>query len=278
MAQRLDDVSEEVRQKISDTAATGRYTIKQQLQANQSEVEDKKTELYESLKDVCSKFRVDTDTLTRVGQDRLNELVNLRTAELETLVNEFTAQLNETNDGFSDRLNSRFERFRDRMREEAASVVRSLERNVRSMTEEIDGSWDRASDKLKSSKSEFELTINHTVRTSQLHISSTTRRILSETLIPKLREHKATLRTSANELGRRFAVESDRQANSQLLGLESSLSAARQQLQTLVEECISNIDTVGRAQQAGLEEIFKETSTYAEKRQRKRSRHCRRRS
>ena len=147
------------------------------------------------------------------------------------------------------------------MKEEAASVIRSLERNVRSMTEEIDGSWDRASDKLKSSKSEFELTINHTVRTSQLNISSTTRRILSETIIPQLREHKAELRTTSNELGRRFALESDRQANGQLLGLESSLSAARQQLQILVEECISNIDTVGRAQQAGLEEIFKETGT-----------------
>ena len=85
MAQRLDEVSEEARQNISDVASTGRYTIKQQLQTNQGDVEESKTELYESLRDVCSQFRVDTATLTRVGQERLKELVNQRTQELEEL-------------------------------------------------------------------------------------------------------------------------------------------------------------------------------------------------
>jgi hypothetical protein len=176
-----------------------------------------------------------------------------------------SSRLDETNQSYLDKLKARFERFKERMSEEAASVVRSLERNVRSMTEEIDGSWDRASDKLKSNKGEFELTISHTVKTAELSISSTTRRILGDSLIPRLRERKASLRSISNELARRFAVESDRQANGQLLGLESSLGAARQQLQLLVEECMSNIDTVGRAQQAELEEIFKDTSAYAEK-------------
>lgn len=262
---KLDDVSEEVRLKVSDVASNGRYTIKQLLQSNQLQVEDEKTALYDSLRDVCKQFRVDTETLTKTSQAKLNKLVGDRTNQLEELVNTISERLNGTSEGYAEKLKARFDRFRDRMQEEAASVVRSLERNVRSMTEEIDGSWDRASDKLKSSKAEFELTINHTVRTSQLNISSTTRRILSETLIPKLRERKASLRNISNELGRRFAVESDRQANGQLLGLESSLGAARQQLQTLVEECISSIDTVGRAQQASLEEIFKETSIYAER-------------
>ena len=60
MAQRLDEVSEEARQNISDGASTGRYTIKQHLQTNQGDVEESKTELYESLRDVCSQFRVES--------------------------------------------------------------------------------------------------------------------------------------------------------------------------------------------------------------------------
>jgi uncharacterized protein YukE len=51
----------------------------------------------------------------------------------------------------------------------------------------------------------------------------------------------------------------------QILGLEASLGAARQQLQTLVDDCMSSIDSVGRGQQAGLEDIFKETSAHAER-------------
>jgi hypothetical protein len=263
-SKKLDERAEEVRGKISEVAGSGRYTIKQLLQSNQAQVEDRKSALYDGLREVCQSFRLDTETLTRVSQERLSKLVEERTAQLEQLAGAITERLEEANEGYADKLTGRFERFRERMTEEAASVVRSLERNVRSMTEEIDGSWDRASDKLRSSKSEFELTINHAVRTSQLNISSITRRMLSETLIPRLRERKAALRNISNELSRRFAVESDRQANGQLVGLESSLGAARQQLQTLVEECISNIDTVGRAQQASLEEIFKETSAAAE--------------
>jgi hypothetical protein len=264
-SKRLDDVSEEVRLKISDVASNGRYTIKQLLAANQTQLEETKTSLYESLRDVCKQFRVDTETLAKDSEEELNRLVTERTEQLQALVNAICERLDDTNKSFAEKLNSRFERFTERMSEEAASVVRSLERNVRSMTEEIDGSWDRASDKLKSSKGEFEQTINHTVRTTQLGISHTTRRLLTETLVPKLRERKLGIRGVSADLNRRFGEESDGQANGQLLGLESSLGAARQQLQGLVEDCMSSIDTVGRGQQAGLEEIFKETSTHAEK-------------
>lgn len=264
-SRRLDDVSEEVRLKISDVASNGRYTIKQMLSTNQTQLEESKTSLYESLRDVCKQFRVDTETLAKESEETLNRLVTERTEQVQALVNTICDRLDDTNKNFADKLNARFERFTERMSEEAASVVRSLERNVRSMTEEIDGSWDRASDKLKSSKGEFEQTINHTVRTTQLGISHTTRRLLTDALIPKLRERKLGIRGVSADLNRRFGEESDGQANGQLLGLESSLSAARQQLQGLVEDCMTAIDTVGRGQQAGLEEIFKETSTHAEK-------------
>lgn len=265
MTKKLDDVSEEVRLKISDTAANGRYTIKQLVATNQSQVEETKNGLYESLRDVCKQFRVETEALTKSSEERLNKLVSERTEELQSLINSISSQLNTAGTNFTDKLNARFERFKERMTEESSSVVRSLERNVRSMTEEIDGSWDRASDKLIGSKGDFEQTINHAVHSAELGISQSTRRIVTEMLIPRLRERKVTLRTMSTELARKFAEESDTQANGQLLGLESSLGAARQQLHALVEECMTSIDNVGRGQQAGLEEIFKEASNHAEK-------------
>lgn len=261
----LDDVCEESRLKVSDVAANGRYTIKQLLTSNQTNVDETKNTLYESLREACKQFRIETEALARTAETDLNELVNTRTEELDKLVKGMNSHLDDTNNVFIEKLNARFERFKERMSEEASSVVRSLERNVRSMVEEIDGSWDRASDKLKTSKSDFEQTIQHSVKTAELNLSQSTRLILTNALIPKLRERQQVLRMTSIELSKRFSDESERQVSGQILGLEASLGAARQQLQTLVDDCMSSIDSVGRGQQAGLEDIFKETSAHAER-------------
>ncbi len=265
LSKQLDDVCEESRLKVSDVAANGRYTIKQLLTANQQHVDESKNTLYESLREACKQFRIETEALARTAETDLNELVNSRTEELNKVVQAMNTHLDDTNGGFNDKLTTRFERFKERMSEEASSVVRSLERNVRSMAEEIDGSWDRASEKLKSSKSDFEQTIQHSVKTAELNLSQSTRLILTNVLIPKLRERQQVLRMTSVELSRRFTEESEGQVSGQILGLEASLAAARQQLQTLVDDCMSSIDSVGRGQQAGLEEIFKETSLHSER-------------
>ncbi|MBS2000997.1 MAG: hypothetical protein JST44_05785 [Cyanobacteria bacterium SZAS LIN-5] len=265
LIKQLDDVCEESRLKVSDVAANGRYTIKQLLTSNQTNVDETKNTLYESLREACKQFRIETEALARTAENDLNDLVNARTEELNNLVKEMNANLDQTNSNYIEKLNARFERFKERMSDEASSVIRSLERNVRSMVEEIDGSWDRASDKLKTSKSDFEQTIQHSVKTAELNLSQSTRLILTNALIPKLRERQQVLRLTAVDLSKRFSDESERQVSGQILGLEASLGAARQQLQTLVDDCMSSIDSVGRGQQAGLEDIFKETSAHAER-------------
>ncbi len=265
LIKQLDDVCEESRLKVSDVAANGRYTIKQLLTSNQTNVDETKNTLYESLREACKQFRIETEALARTAENDLNELVNARTEELNKLVQGMNAHLDDTNNNYIEKLSARFERFKERMSEESSSVVRSLERNVRSMVEEIDGSWDRASDKLKTSKSDFEQTIQHSVKTAELNLSQSTRLILTNALIPKLRERQQVLHVTSVELSKRFSDESERQVSGQILGLEASLGAARQQLQTLVDDCMSSIDSVGRGQQAGLEDIFKETSAHAER-------------
>lgn len=69
----------------------------------------------------------------------------------------------------------------------------------------------------------------------------------------------------STEICNRFSEESTVQVNAQMQGLEASLNAAKGQLHNLVTECLSGVDSVGRNQQAGLEEIFKDASGHIEK-------------
>jgi hypothetical protein len=265
LSKSLDEFSEEVRQHISDVAANGRYTIKQLLNSNQIQLEEKQNALHDALKATCNRFRIDTESFTREADIALTNTVKAKSADLEQMISAISEHLDDTNEQFVLKLNARFVRFKERMDEEAMSVSRSLERNVHSMFEEIDGSWDRASEKLKSSKNEFDQTILHTVKTAKLTSSQNTKQILIDSLSPLLRDRRNRLQEQIEELTKRFEEESTSQAAEQLQGLESSLTAARHQLQTLVSECMDNIDSVGRGQQAGLEDIFKVTSTHTEK-------------
>jgi hypothetical protein len=88
--------------------------------------------------------------------------------------------------------------------------------------------------------------------------------LLVEQFLPKLKERKEIIATMVAEMTTSFSEQSLTQARGQLLGLESSLTSARQQLQSLADECLGKIDSVGRDQQSVLEELFKETSGYIE--------------
>jgi hypothetical protein len=184
---------------------------------------------------------------------------------IDANLKEITERLDETNASFLAKITARFDRFKERMSDEASSIGRSLERNVHSMFEEIDGSWDRASEKLKLTKSEFEQTILHSVKTVELSASQNTRQILISSMAPQLRERTRRLLDLKDSQTKQFMSDTVAQSSLQLQGLESSLAAARQQLHTLVEDCVSNLDGVGRGQQAGLEEIFKSASGKTEK-------------
>lgn len=265
LTKELEDVSEEVRLKISDVAANGRYTIKQLYTSGQGQLEETKNELYESLREACKQFRTDTENLTRDTEMQLHKLINQRMDELHDLVDAICERLDDTGDTFVDKLMARFQRFRERMTDESDAVINSLERSARSMNEEIESAWERVLDKLKSSRGDFDATVDHNIRTAELTVSQYARKHLSELLLPKLRERKDVFRGMTGEMTRRFTEESESQVRGQMLNLEANLSAARQQLQNLAQECMASIDAVGRGQQAGLEDTFKDTSTYVEK-------------
>lgn len=261
----LENVAEDCRLKMSDAAANGRYTIKQLLTSSNSQIEEERNQRYEALREQSKQFREDTTALARNLERDTQETVNKRTEELAAMVDQVVSKLKETGDAFVALVDARFQRFTERMAEETNTVTALLDRSVNSMMDEIDATNEKSSEKLKTGKLDFEQTINYHVRTAQLTLSRKTRKHLTLTLLPKLNERKEILRTMSTEMSHRFAQESTLQVSAQMQGLESSLNAAKQQLNNLVTECLSNIDSVGRGQQAGLEEIFKDSSQHIEK-------------
>lgn len=261
----LEDVAEDVRLKISDAAANGRYTIKQLLTTSQTQIEEERNLRYEELREASKQFKIDTEALSRSLEKDMQATVNKRTTEVGQMVEAVIGKLRETGDGFVSMVEFRFERFKERMAEETNTVTALLDRSVNSMMDELEGTNEKSSDKLKSAKSDFEQTINYQVRTAELTLSRKTRQHLTLTIWPKVKERKEILRAMSTEMSHRFTEESNLQVNAQMQGLEASLNAAKGQLHNLVTECLSNIDSVGRNQQAGLEEIFKDSSQHIEK-------------
>ncbi|MDR3615884.1 MAG: hypothetical protein P4L53_20165 [Candidatus Obscuribacterales bacterium] len=260
----ITNLSEEIRQQLTETASSGRYTIKQLLSTNQSDLEAKQTALEDELKAVCAKFREDSENFAQEAQKKLQELVEAKTAEIESLTDGVLEHLDDTNADFVKTFEGRFNRFKERIADEAASVKQSLERNVRSMFEEVEGSWERASEKLKDNQRDFEQRISHSVKSAKLISSENSKQMIATSIFPLVKERRVHLQKLIDELTKRFQQESSKQAEAQLNGLEASLTEARHQLQNLVSDCLESINAVGKQQQAGLEEAFKDTSVQAE--------------
>jgi hypothetical protein len=260
----ITNLSEEIRQQLAESASGGRYTIKQLLSTNQNALEAKQTALENELKAVCEKFRKDAENFAQEAQKRLLELVAAKTAEIETLTDGVLERLDDTNADFVKTFESRFNRFKERIADEAASVKQSLERNVRSMFEEVEGVWERANEKLKDNQRDFEQRISHSVKSAKLISSENSKQMIATSIFPLVTERRLHLQKLIDELTRRFQQESNKQAEAQLNGLEASLTEARHQLQNLVSDCLENINAVGQQQQAGLEDVFKDTSVQAE--------------
>lgn len=245
----LSKESEGARSLLSDLDASGLETLEaEQRQLSARIIRD------------CDEFRSELEKLTTSVQSRLNGLIASRNDELAKLSESILEQLKESHDSYSDKVTQRFERFRERMAEENASITQSLERNMRSMVEEIDSSLDRACEKLRSTKVDLEQTISHTVAVSEMAVAQKTKHLLAETLLPKLNEQKEILRTMIHDMGKQVAMESSTGLVGELAKLDNSINRASEQLKRNVEDCLSDLETSGRGLKSGLEETFKRAS------------------
>ncbi len=264
LAKQFQELADRLNSLIIETATTGRDSIKKLFASNQAQLENDKVLSSGALAKDCQEFRNNAKILSKSSEEKLKTLGQERVKELENMVKETFEQLAKTSDVFEQRLKKRFQRFQERMSDEAQSVLNALERNAGSMQEEIDSSWERAAEKLASSKTDFELSIEHTLKTAELSISQATRTLLVDQFLPKLAERREIIASIANEMSDSFSEQSKGQSDTQLEGLTTSFEGARKHLETLAAECLTKLELGGREQQSGLEEVFKEGSTHIE--------------
>ena len=265
LTKQFEQLSEELRLKISDAAASGREAIKLLQGSGQTKLDETHSSVHDALLFACNNFCATTEASAKASEEQLHTIVGNRMEELESVVKSILNHLDSIAGEFEAGIGQRFTRFTERMGDEANALINSVDRNVRSITEEIDGSLDRASNKLNASRKDFEQTIEHTISTAKLSISHSSRTLSVDEFLPKLKERRQIVAGMAGEMAKAFIDQASSQILSQIIGLENSLASAQQQLKSLFEECLDRIDTVGRLEQAGLEDLFKDAGGNIEK-------------
>lgn len=259
LTKHLENVSSEVRGRIEDASIQSSENFRQLITDSQTETQRLHTTLVSELTSTVERFNSDCQDLNEQAKQRLLQHIQKSIADFNTQIEKICSNLDDAHEQYADKVVERFERFKGRINDEVKSILNSLDRNVDSMTEEIDGSWERASEKLKVDRSEFEQTIAHMVRECEFTIKNETRRAYTDQVLPRLFDNKAIFKTMLSDMKGNFEEQSELIVKDQVTGLETSITTSRTELNKLIKDCIDNIDSVGHGQQSGLEDLFSGT-------------------
>ncbi|MBI1272144.1 hypothetical protein GC174_17085 [bacterium] len=256
----LESIASQVKSRINETAGDAIASLNAVIGQAEQEIDQVKQELISTLRYAEHRARSDSESLQDDAKKGLENHIQERTQEFKERTEYVCGLLEQAANEHVDLADKRFEKFKSRMEDELKSIIASLERNVHSMNEEIDGSWERASAKLQSNLKEFESTSNHMVRDCQLSMENKVKEVYVGQILPKLIDNKAIFRTMLFDMKKNFEEQSDRTITEHLAGLESNIKNAQEELKLVISRCHASIDQVGRGQQAGLEELFDNTS------------------
>ncbi len=264
LVQHLETVSEEVKAKVSKTSSEARDEVQQLIKYAEDNVVQMHKEMLKELEATESNFQSETNAMSDATRSNLNEHAQNRLTDFNKKLEEITTALEATYNHHVDLLLARFNKFETRLNEEVDAIVSSLDRNVGSMTVEIDGSWDRASEKLTASQSEFGNSVNYLVHSCRADIKQVHLDLYAKQVLPRLLENKDIFRSMLLDMKRNFEEQSEKIRKKQLNGLTTSIDDAKSQLNSLTKECLSTIESVGKGQQFGLEDLFKSTNSKLE--------------
>ena len=254
---KLDNLADEVKATILKEATTAQGTLDSGATEGIEYLESEKKYLSGQIVRTCKDFREEMETISTTMHQKLDELISTRNKELSSLRQSVMEELSEGFDHYTGTVEQRFSRFKERMAEETASVSRSLERNMRSMVEEIESSLERACEKLNSTRLDLERSISHTVASSEASIARTTKKILAEQITPKLNEQKIILRTMIADMSKQINDETTKGLSEEAKRLEVSTSRAAQELKSIVEQCFEDYESAGGGLRTGLDETYK---------------------
>lgn len=256
----LVKVTADVKARIAKSATESREALRDVIQSAEESVSELNSELTQELDSIEEKFKADSDVLTDKTRAALNQHAQDRITEYNRKVDEIASALESVYKHHLGVMLTRFSKFETRLTEEVNAIISSLDRNVASMNVEIDGSWDRASEKLTSSQTEFANSVSFLVHSCKAEIKQVHLDAYASTVFPRLLENKDIFRAMLADMKRNFEEQSDKIRKQQVEGLSSTIDKARLELNTVTRESLSTIESVGKGQQFGLEELFNSTS------------------
>ncbi len=256
----LVKVTADVKARIAKSATESREALRDAIQSAEESISDLNRELTQELDSVEERFKADSDNLTDKTRAVLNQHAQDRITEYNRKVEEISNALEAVYKHHVGVMMTRFSKFETRLTEEMTAIITSLDRNVASMSVEIDGSWDRASEKLTSSQTEFANSVSFLVHTCKAEIKQVHLDAHASTVFPRLLENKDIFRAMLADMRRNFEEQSDKIRKQQVDGLSSTIDKARFELNTVTRECLSTIESVGKGQQFGLEELYTSTA------------------
>jgi len=264
IGKQLDEITEESRLQMSDTSASGRYAIKQLLDKTQSAIDESQRSLLDGLLDACNQVGGEADRLAESMQRKLQDLMEEKRKALSDLIDSTATKLEATSQEQAEKLKARFARLRERMDFEGETISQSFDRHVQSLREDLEAACERACEKLRSSKGEFEQALKQAVAVYAADLSIIAKTMSSTLLLPKLREYRDVLRFLSAELQRQFAEESSAKAEEQIAKLEATRGEIKDALHELLNSSQERMELAGKEHQERLHEIFNETLSHVE--------------
>jgi len=258
---KLDNLAADVQTNLAKDASEAQSAIEEIAQNGWDRLDSEQAFLTKEVSRSSEGFRQELDKLTETVRTRLDHLIDSRNKELTDLSENILAQLKESHDQYNQKVAQRFDRFEQRMNEETSSISSSLDRNMRSMVEEIETSLERACEKLKNTKFELEQTVAHTIAVTEMAIAQKAKHLLTETLLPRLNEQKEIIRTMIADMSRQIANESNSGLDAEVAKLEQGTNHAGESLRKVADECVQEVEMTGRGIKAGVEDHFKRASS-----------------
>lgn len=260
----LKDLAEESRLKLSDASATGRYTVKQLVDANQEKIDGEQGGSLKKLMSACKDIRETSLKEVRAVETKLKELIDSRRETIGDLIKEICGSLSEISDEQQSKIQSRFERLKSRMSDESSLINSSFEQHLTSLNEDINAACERASEKLLQSKQEFDSALKQAVAICELELSRIAKSLHGTVVAPALREKKLRVKKTVVELEKKFAEESEARNTKHAAALDLSVTEIKSELQRLVSDSLATIDSTGNQEQQSIVEVFDKTKTYIE--------------
>ncbi len=256
LSTKLEQTYQSSNEKVSDYIANQRYDLKHKAMSFDEELEkllaDSKISIIEQSKEMIEEFQ----QFLKIHNNSFNEFIETNKSTLNGSIDLIESELNTIESEYIGKLNQRLNRFQERISQEVESVIKSLERNVMSMSEEVSGSWFRASEQLNLNKADFEHTLNHYIKTSQTTVILIKQQILLEKLLPALAKYRDNVKENCESKFKEF--------NADLISLEKNqVNLFSNELANNIETFNENLDHFEKAldvytqtQQSGYEEIF----------------------